>query len=138
VPAANDGDTLAALRLTHAVSRLCDGQLEKQQGLTGARTSWSPTLTSTDIVRMATMGAAQVLGLRDEIGSITPGKKADLVVNTAAPFGLGAASPVDFVLFQSTSRDSDRVDVNGRLVVAHGVPVGVDMYAVRSVLDADA
>ncbi len=136
VPAANNGDMLTALRLTHAVSRLCDGQLEKQQGRTGARACSSPTLTSTDILRMATMGAAEVLGLQDEIGSITPGKKADLAVITTAPFGLGAASPVDFVLFQSTSRNIDRVYVNGRLVVAQGVPVGVDMNAVRSDLDA--
>ncbi|MFD1052221.1 amidohydrolase family protein, partial [Kibdelosporangium lantanae] len=36
--------------------------------------------TPTDVLRMATLGGAEVLGLDKEIGSLTPGKKADLQV----------------------------------------------------------
>ncbi len=136
VPAATNGDMFTALRITHAISRLCDAQLEKAQGRTGSRTPWSPTLTSGDMLRMATMGAADVLGLGDEIGSITPGKKADLAVVSTEPFGLGAASPVDFAFFQASSRNIERVYVSGRLVVAHGTPVGVDMGTARINLDS--
>lgn len=136
VPAVHNGDMISALRIAHVLSRLYDGQLERAQGRTGARTTWSPTLNSTDILRMATVGSAEVLGLGDEIGSITPGKKADLAVISTEPFGLGAASPVDYVLFQSTSRNIERVYVSGQLVVKQGIPVGVDLREVRANLNA--
>ncbi len=136
VPAAHNGDMITALRITHVVSRMLDGQLEKAQGRSGARTAWSPTLSSLDILRMATIDSADVLGLGDEIGSITPGKKADLAVISTEPFGMGAANPVDFVLFQATSRNVERVYVSGQQVVERGIPVGVDMHTVRGNLDA--
>ena len=85
---------------------------------------------------MATIDSADVLGLGDEIGSITRGKKADLAVISTEPFGMAAASPVDFVLFQATSRNVERVYVSGRQVVERGIPVGVDMHTVRGNLDA--
>jgi 5-methylthioadenosine/S-adenosylhomocysteine deaminase len=37
-------------------------------------------LTATDCLSLATLGSAQALGLEDEIGSLTPGKRADLAV----------------------------------------------------------
>ncbi len=37
-------------------------------------------LRAEDVLRMATMGGAKSLGMEDKIGSITPGKKADLLL----------------------------------------------------------
>jgi 5-methylthioadenosine/S-adenosylhomocysteine deaminase len=36
--------------------------------------------TVTDVLRLATMGGAEVLDLQNSIGSLTPGKKADLII----------------------------------------------------------
>jgi cytosine/adenosine deaminase-related metal-dependent hydrolase len=45
-----------------------------------ARTRQADALTATDALELATLGSASALGLRDEVGSLTPGKRADLAV----------------------------------------------------------
>ena len=44
------------------------------KGITGD----AAALPAHDVLRMATLGGAQALGLADEIGSLTPGKSADI------------------------------------------------------------
>jgi cytosine/adenosine deaminase-related metal-dependent hydrolase len=96
-------------------------------------------LTVRDSLEMATIGGAQVVGRDEEIGSIEPGKLADLCVwrlDTMAHAGiadpvaalvLGAPPPLDLLL------------VNGRPVVEQGRLVGVDEEVVaRDVSQASA
>jgi cytosine/adenosine deaminase-related metal-dependent hydrolase len=83
-------------------------------------------LTVRDALEMATMGGARVLGRQDEIGSLEPGKLADLavwrldglghvdVVDPVAALVLGAPPPLDLLL------------VGGRVVVEHNRVVTVD------------
>ena len=53
----------------------------RQAGLLAKLAAADPTvLPSTDLLRLATVGSAGVLGLADRIGSIEVGKRADLVV----------------------------------------------------------
>lgn len=56
------------------------------------------------LIKMATLGGAEVLGLEKETGSLTPGKKADLIVikinNPARIF-----SPVDYIISKALSSD---------------------------------
>jgi cytosine/adenosine deaminase-related metal-dependent hydrolase len=92
-----------------------------------ARAKGGPrALTVRDGLEMATLGGARVLGRQDEIGSIEPGKLADLCVwrlDTMAHAGiadpvaalvLGAPPPLDLLL------------VNGQPVVEHDRLVHID------------
>ncbi|WP_084434528.1 amidohydrolase family protein [Kibdelosporangium aridum] len=76
--------------------------------------------TPADALRMATLGGAEVLGLEEEIGSLTPGKKADLqVIDTQA---LNFAPKVDWasqVVFNAQP-------VNVQWVFVNGVPLKKD------------
>ncbi|HEY1326153.1 MAG TPA: TRZ/ATZ family hydrolase [Casimicrobiaceae bacterium] len=66
-------------------------------------------LPAADIVHMATLGGARALGMSDEIGSLAPGKQADIVaVDLSSPQALPVYDPV-----------SHLVNVAGRAEVAH-------------------
>jgi 5-methylthioadenosine/S-adenosylhomocysteine deaminase len=49
-----------------------------------ARASRPDALAASDVLRLATLGAASALGLEDETGSLVPGKRADLAVVSLA------------------------------------------------------
>ena len=42
-------------------------------------------MSNAEIIQAATLRAAQAMGLEDELGSITAGKRADLIVLSADP-----------------------------------------------------
>ena len=68
-----------------------------------------------------------MLGLDDRIGSLTPGKRADIVLIRKGPFG---DSVVDdacaHVLLQTSPRDIDTVLVDGEIRMRQGVLTGFD------------
>ena len=68
-----------------------------------------------------------MLGLGDRIGSLTPGKRADIVLIRKGPFG---DSVVDdacaHVLLQTSPRDIDTVLVDGEVRMRAGVLKGFD------------
>lgn len=52
-----------------------------------------------DAIRAATIGNAELFGLKDEIGSLTPGKRADIIAVTADPLAnIRALENVSFVM----------------------------------------
>lgn len=73
------------------------------------------------VLEMATLGGARAVGLADEIGSLVPGKSADLI---AVDLGVPSCRPIHHVVSQlvySASRDQVAdVWVAGRAVVADG------------------
>ncbi|GAA2024222.1 amidohydrolase family protein [Catenulispora yoronensis] len=82
--------------------------------------------TTADVLRAATLGGAEVLGLADRIGSLRPGKRADLVLLRAddsnlSPFG---HDPVGAVVSSAHPGNIDAVVVDGRVVKRGGVLVG--------------
>ncbi|MGZ4459576.1 MAG: amidohydrolase family protein, partial [Nocardioidaceae bacterium] len=79
-----------------------------------------------DALEMATLGGATVLGRRDEIGSVEPGKLADLALwrlDTLAHAGI--TDPVAALLLGSPP-PLELLLVGGRAVVEHDRVVGVD------------
>lgn len=88
---------------------------------------------TTDVVpaetalEMATIQGARSLGLGDEIGSLEPGKKADLVLfDTQRPEWRTIFNPVNNLVYNADGRSVHTVIVDGRVVVEEHKPVFVD------------
>src|SRR5260370_35375205 len=68
-----------------------DGEMERSfSSVVGRRPAVRPglpLLKPRRLLEIATIGAARVLGLADRIGSLTPGKRADIVLGRKGPFG---------------------------------------------------
>jgi cytosine/adenosine deaminase-related metal-dependent hydrolase len=92
-----------------------------------------PAIGARDLVEMATRGGAANAGLGDRIGSLTPGKQADVVVIKPPRLGLGPAgdAAAEIVSF-ARSADVDAVIVAGRPRKWGGELLGHDLEAVRA------
>lgn len=85
-------------------------------------------LTARDVVHMATIGGARALGLADEIGSLEPGKAADMVLLPEhSPSLANIHDPYQKLVYCASVRDVARVWVGGEPVVADGRVLGVDV-----------
>ena len=95
---------------------------ELQAALIVARLRGGPqALTARESLRMATLGGARCLGRDAELGSLEPGKLADIAVWRVD--GLGAAGGVDPVwtfAFGGGALPLELLIVNGEVVVEHG------------------
>ncbi len=76
----------------------------------------------------ATLGAAEALGMSDEIGSLEIGKRADIVlVDTTGPEWVPRSpDPVLQLVWASDGRCVQHVVSSGRIVVEHGEPTMID------------
>lgn len=82
-----------------------------------------------DAIGWATSGGARMLGLDDRIGSLSPGKQADIVLIDARGINLRPVmDPAASVLFHAGPRDVDSVFVAGKAVKRGGrlLRAGVD------------
>jgi 5-methylthioadenosine/S-adenosylhomocysteine deaminase len=78
-------------------------------------------LSSEQILEMQTLGGAAAVGLTDRIGSLEPGKRADLVIRTdAVPEAHPGMDPVRELVLVSRSKSVDTVIVDGEIVVRGG------------------
>jgi urease alpha subunit len=75
-------------------------------------------LRAEQVVNWATMGGAKALGMDSIVGSITPGKQADLVLikNDACPAMFPIIHPYGHVVFQAGRGDVHTVLVDGRVL----------------------
>jgi cytosine/adenosine deaminase-related metal-dependent hydrolase len=113
------------------------GTLEAERGwqnhvaLSRGETLAALTITTRDVVRMATIEGAHTLGLQARIGSLTPGKQADIVLlDTNRP----NLAPVNHLSAAVTLADNENVDtvlIAGRVVKRGGRLVRHDLQAVR-------
>ena len=91
-------------------------------------------LPAETVFRMATRGGAQVLNLQDEIGSLEPGKRADLVLLDLQRPGLmplyQARQVYCHLVYAARGSDVDTVVVNGRIVVRNRRILTVDEQVV--------
>ena len=88
-------------------------------------------LPAETVFRMATMGGARVLNLHEEIGSLEPGKRADVVLLDTQRPGLTPLYRVySHLVYSARGSDVDTVMVNGRIVVRDRRILTVDEAAV--------
>jgi 5-methylthioadenosine/S-adenosylhomocysteine deaminase len=94
-------------------------------------------LRAEHVVDWATMGGAKTLGLDSLIGSIEPGKKADVVLikNDASPAMFPLLNPYGHVVFQAQRGDVHTVVINGRMVKYNHRLVGVDLAKARQAVE---
>jgi len=95
-------------------------------------------LTARDVLRLATAGGAGTLGLGAVTGSLTAGKRADVIVVAADSPSLGVLTdPARLLVTAVTPRDVELVVADGRVLKRDGVVTAVDVPEVtRSARDA--
>ncbi|MDX1501064.1 MAG: amidohydrolase family protein [Thermoanaerobaculia bacterium] len=88
-----------------------------------------------DALRLATSEGARALGLEDELGSVEPGKRADLLVlSRSRPelWGAAEADLHDLVVYGATRAAVRRVVVGGETVVEEGRLTRLDPQRIRT------
>ena len=126
-------DFFSQMRTSYALQRSRVQEREIIQGIQGAQRT--EMVNTRDILRMATIEGAKAAHLADRVGSLTPGKEADIVVlnpmmlNTA-PLNHAAGA---VVMFMDTS-NVESVIVGGRVKKHLGRLLDVDMPAVVNAL----
>ncbi|HEY3946650.1 MAG TPA: amidohydrolase family protein [Solirubrobacteraceae bacterium] len=77
----------------------------------------SPQMTARRVLEMATIDAARDLGLEAITGSVTPGKRADLILlSTSELQDVPGWDPVEFLLYVAQSASVDTVIADGRVM----------------------
>ena len=96
-----------------------------------------PGLPASALLRMATQGGADNAGLGGQVGSLTPGKQADVVLLNAEHLNLrGVADPATAVTAFAHAGNVETVFVGGQLRKWQGTLIGVDISAVHNQLAA--
>ncbi len=85
------------------------------------------TLPAYQVLEMATLNGARALGWDSEIGSLMPGKAADMVAVDLSSIGVSPVyDPLSHLAYVASRRDVTHVWVAGRLVVSDGDLVTLD------------
>lgn len=80
-----------------------------------------------EVLRLATLGGAEAIGMDEEIGSLKVGKRADIIL--VDPAALNFAPQFDWIgqiVLNGRPSNVDTVIVGGRLLKRHGRLLGVD------------
>ncbi|MCR8644495.1 amidohydrolase family protein [Paenibacillus sp. N1-5-1-14] len=122
------GDLFSQMRLGLQFQRTIDNDKVHANGTM----PMTIDLSVRDALRWATQGGAEALGLGDEIGSLTPGKKADVIIVSAKRSFVPSSYPAGTVVLQTTAADVDTVIIDGEIKKRHGELVGQDLFLVRA------
>jgi 5-methylthioadenosine/S-adenosylhomocysteine deaminase len=87
-----------------------------------------------DVLRLHTMGSADVLGVADKLGSLEVGKMGDFLVIDPSRFG-HVFDPYATLVFVTSQPDLERVYVGGELMVERGTPLKQDLTKVQREVD---
>jgi 5-methylthioadenosine/S-adenosylhomocysteine deaminase len=123
------GDLFTAMRSTLGADR----SREHLEAHRNGDTVTHCRLRAEQVVDWATRGGAKAIGLDSVVGSLEPGKKADVVLikNDASPAMFPVLNPYGHVVFQAQRGDVHTVLVNGRVVKHNHQLVGVDLGRAR-------
>jgi 5-methylthioadenosine/S-adenosylhomocysteine deaminase len=89
-----------------------------------------------DLLYCATMGGAHCAGLDDKIGSLAPGKEADLIMIRADDVNLYPLNNAVGTVVQAAERSNiDTVIIGGRVRKYRGKVVGLDMKRLKTMVE---
>ncbi|MEV0283674.1 amidohydrolase family protein [Kribbella sp. NPDC050820] len=121
------GDMFGAMRSLLAATRggISDAAYRSGEAV------WSWEITSEDVFRSATQSSAAACGLGDKIGSLEPGKRADIVLLKSDPFNLTLLNnPIANVVTSAHPGNVDTVIINGEVMKSGGALAFPDVNAV--------
>lgn len=96
-----------------------------------AATQEVKAVTARDVARMATLGGAEAMGLSHLIGSLTPGKRADLIaVRLDRPHAVPATDPYSALVYTARADDVLFTLCDGEVLYDNGVWPTLDPAAV--------
>lgn len=121
------GDLFSQMRLGLQTQRCLDNHQHHIRGEVVSELS----LSVGDALRWATHGSAAALGMEASIGSLTPGKQADVIMLKHQRAMVPSSFPRASSVLQSHAADVDTVIINGQIRKRHGELVGQDMAAIR-------
>jgi cytosine/adenosine deaminase-related metal-dependent hydrolase len=127
------GDLFSAMRATLSADRV----REHMEAHAKNETVTNHKLRAEQVVSWATRGGAAALGLAAAVGSLEPGKKADVVLikNDDSPVMVPLLHPYGHVVFQAQRADVHTVLVNGRVVKYDHRLVGSDLGKARQAVE---
>ncbi|WP_432164190.1 amidohydrolase family protein [Streptomyces tendae] len=125
-------DAFAAMRSTLSSDRA----REHHEAHASGDTVTHVALRAQEVVEWATRGGARALGMDHLVGSIEPGKRADVVLlkNDESPAMFPILNPYGHVVFQAQRGDIHTVLVNGRPVKYNHRLVDTDLAKARRVV----
>jgi cytosine/adenosine deaminase-related metal-dependent hydrolase len=90
--------------------------------------AFEPTLSHREVLEFATIGGARAVALEDRVGSLTPGKQADIVLlKTNAINTAPMVDPIGTIVVFADTSNVDSVFVAGQAVKRGGVLVGANL-----------
>ena len=97
---------------------------------------FAPKITHRDVLEFATIEGARTVGLEHKVGSLTPGKQADLILLRTDMINVAPlVDPVTTAVVFADTSNVDSVFVAGKAVKRDGELVGHDLKRVFSQLD---
>jgi 5-methylthioadenosine/S-adenosylhomocysteine deaminase len=128
------GDAFSAMRSTLSSDRAREHREAHALGETVTHLG----LRAEDVVDWATRGGARALGMDSLVGSLKPGKKADVVLikNDRSPAMFPLLHPYGHIVFQAQRADVHTVVINGKVLKYDGQLVDIDLAKARAAVAA--
>ena len=121
------GDLFAQMRSVLTLQRAAVNELRLQ-----GQEKLPPILTSRDVIEFATIQGARANGLDSKVGTLTPGKEADVILlRTDRINVLPINDPIGVVVRGMDSSNVDSVFIAGKARKRHGQLLNVDLSRVR-------
>ena len=118
------GDMFTPMRAAFQLER---AQVNEQNRFGGPEPAPETLFTVRDVLELATVEGARAHGLLSKVGTLTPGKDADVILLRARSINVAPVNdPVGAVVLGMDSSNVDSVFVAGRAVKRHGVMLGID------------
>jgi 5-methylthioadenosine/S-adenosylhomocysteine deaminase len=127
------GDMFRHMQITLKAGRGSRNRILDAQGIAPIDVA----MTAADMLEMTTMGGARCLRMESRIGSLTPGKQADVILLRRDRIGMMSdAAPEQIAVLQANGRDVDTVLIAGQVRKRNGKLLDVDQASVQTELDS--
>jgi len=118
-----DAGVQVSLSVDHIVGLNCDffSAMRTLHWMHSHRIGDRVPISTRRLVELATIDGARDLGLADRIGSLTPGKRADLILVRTRALNLAPMTePTHALVFTIQPHNVDTVVVDGRILLQNG------------------